>query len=102
MKKIEFETFREMTDWLMDQLKEENPFVFNGKVCLNKFRVTVEPVIEKESTVVNRANKLFRESKNMHHRTALVHYMGKLGYSWKGARVDRDSEYRGGFARAGE
>jgi hypothetical protein len=79
MKTTPFTTFREPSNYLTEQLKQEEPSCFNGIVRIRKFKITIEEIEEPKEVLVERLRKLWRESDNMHHWKPLKNEAEKLG-----------------------
>lgn len=80
MTKKVFETFRDIGDYEIMQLTQNEPSCFNGMVRVKKYRVTIEEVAEFDSVIISRINKLWRECNNSHHLSVLRDYSKKFGF----------------------
>lgn len=61
------ETFREISDYQLRQLQQDEPDCFNRKVSVRKYRVTVELVDEPDDVIRARIQRLWDECENHHH-----------------------------------
>jgi hypothetical protein len=73
------ETFREIDDYQMRQLQQDEPDCFNRKVSVRKYRVTIELVDEPDEVICARIQKLWDECKNHHHWQPLKNEALKYG-----------------------
>lgn len=82
--KQEFITFRKFGSWEEDNLIQENPSCFNGIISVNKYKITIEQLIEPLEIIHERLEKLFVECDNWHHREPLDKVAKKYDYKFKG------------------
>lgn len=75
---IVFETFREMGDWEVINMRR-GPSCFNGNVSAIKYRITVEIVEEPQDVIAARLEKLWRECDNHHHYQPIFTTAKRLG-----------------------
>lgn len=74
LRKEEAFTFLDSTDILNRLGNYTIPFVFNGKVSVRQYKITIERVDEPEEVIVERLRKLKRESKNIHVSEAIAKF----------------------------
>lgn len=74
------ETFRNIGEWELSRLKQDNPDVFNGFCSVRKYRITVELIDEPIEIIHQRIQELSDKSKNMHHWEPLRREAKKYGY----------------------
>jgi hypothetical protein len=74
-----FETFRDIGQFELRQLTQEQPSCFNGMVRVEKYRVTVEKVQEPVEAIRARLQKMWDECDNHHHREPLARAGLKYG-----------------------
>jgi hypothetical protein len=82
MKKT-FETYRNISDYQISNLKHENPSCFNGNIEITKYRVTIEEVEEPKEVLQARLQELWDKCNNWHHWKPLRAAARKLGYEFK-------------------
>ena len=70
--KIEFETFRQFSDYNIDNMTMKEPSAFNHYVNVVKYKVTIEEVREDYSVIRKRLTKLWRECENHHHYETIM------------------------------
>lgn len=80
-----FETFREISDYMLGDLKHDYPSCFNRNVSVKKFKVTVEEIEEPTEIIAGRLQKLWDECDNWNHRGPLKQAAKKIGYVLKNA-----------------
>ena len=69
--KIEFETFKEIGDYEISNMKDDKPSAFNHFVRVVKYRVTIEEVEEDKSIIEERLNHLWENCNNHHHHSTI-------------------------------
>lgn len=79
MKNLTFETFSELGDYQVSSLKKETPSAFNGFVEVEKYRVTIEKIVEPKEVYAERLQKLWEECDNYHHWDPLKSKAKELG-----------------------
>ncbi len=84
MKNLTFETFRELGDSQVFFLKKEKPSAFNGFVEVEKYRITVEKIVESKEVYAERLQKLWDECDNMHHWNPIRAKAKELGVDLTG------------------
>lgn len=67
MKISEFETFRIIGSYESTSLKKDHISAFNGIVEVEKYKITIEKVIESKEVYTERLQKLWEECDNYHH-----------------------------------
>ena len=77
---IVFETYRQIGDWEVKTLKQDEPTCFNGIINYRRYRVTVELIEEPQATLIDRVKKLIRECDNHHHYRPLAVVARHLGF----------------------
>ena len=55
---VQFETYHQFGVWEVSQLQRTEPSAFNGKVCVRRYRVTVEEVGEPVDIIRRRIQEL--------------------------------------------
>lgn len=90
-----FETFREISDYTIDNLTFENPSCFNGDVRVIKYKVTIEKIEESIEVIQKRIQKLWDECDNWHHREPLRRIGKKYGLNLQqGTPLDQQTRAR--------
>jgi len=94
MKKIEFETFRELGSFTVSGLTQKEPSSLNGRICVEKYKVTIELVKEPEEVICRRLQDLWDKCDNYHEWEPLENMAKKYNYIFKGEvgnkRLKRD------------
>lgn len=75
--KIEFETFREIGSYQINDLIQKNPSCFNSEIRVKKYKIIVEEIEEPDSIIRERIKKLWDECDNWHHWEPLKKYAKK-------------------------
>lgn len=88
-KKIEFETFRQISGYYQNQLILKDPSAFNGEVRIKKFKVTIEPIEEPNEVYCQRIQQLWDYCDNHHHWTPIQNVASQLGYTLQGERGNK-------------
>lgn len=65
------ETFNNIEGYWLNNLIKKEPTCFNGQVNIQKYRITVERIVESTDVYSERLNKLWAECDNYHHWTPL-------------------------------
>lgn len=78
------ETFRDIGNWEMRNLTDNNPSCFNGIVRVEKFKITIEKIEEPKEVYQERLQKLWEESDNHHHHLPITNKAKHLGIELKG------------------
>lgn len=78
------ETFRDIGDYYLSQMKQEEPSSFNGNVQVRRYRVTVELIDEPNEIIAERIERLWINCDNHHHWQPLKNAATKIGYEIKG------------------
>lgn len=81
---ISFETFMKFGTYERMNLTSENPTCFNGIVSIQKYKITVEPIIDTSEVLAERLQKLWDEATNYHHWIPIQNEAKKIGYTLKG------------------
>lgn len=79
------ETFRKLTGYYINQLEKPEPSCFNGDVNVERYRVTIEKIVESKDIYKERLQKLWEECDNHHHWTPLQGKAKKLGVELTGS-----------------
>lgn len=82
---ISFETFMKFGVYEQMNLTREKPNCFNGIVSIQKYKITVEPIIDTNEVLAERLQKLWDETTNYHHWTPIENEAKKIGYTLKGS-----------------
>ena len=80
-KNIEFETFREIGNYEVSNLKQSNPSSFNGHVRIHKFKVTVELIEESEEVYKERIQHLWDHCESRYQTLAIEQKARELNYT---------------------
>ena len=64
---VEFETFRVLGNYEIDNLTQSNPSCFNGMARVVKYKITVEEIKEPVEVIRARIQKMWDECDNHHH-----------------------------------
>ena len=83
MKNI-IETFNNIRGYYLTQIKKDSPTCFNGSVCVEKYKVTIEKIEESKEVYKKRLQKLWDECDNHHHWTPLESKAKQLGVKLEG------------------
>lgn len=75
-----FETFREFDSYSSMNLTQDKPSCFNSMVRVRKYRVTVELIDEPIDVIRARIQKLWDESRNIHHAEPLLKAAKQAGF----------------------
>ena len=76
------ETFRDYGHYELSNIAESawrEPSCYNGRVCVRRFRVTVEVIDEPAEVIGSRLQKLWDECDNHHHVEPLIYAAEKYG-----------------------
>ena len=77
-KKIEFETYRDLTShFSLSGLKQQEPSAINF-LAYRKYKVTIELIEEPKEVLLERLNKLLNESQGHNSRSRIQDEMGEL------------------------
>jgi len=64
---ITFETFKELSNYYLSELKDDEPSCFNGRVRVRKVRITIEEIEESDDVIAARIQALWDKCDNHHH-----------------------------------
>ena len=78
------ETFTDPKPYWFEQMRTTEPTVWNGRVNVSRYRVTVEDIDEPDAVIAERLEKLWVESNNTHDMGPLRTEAKKIGYEFKG------------------
>ena len=67
----QFITYHKFGEWEVAQLQRTEPSAFNGIVCVRKYRVTVQEIVESEDTIRQRIQELCWNCDNSDEHAAL-------------------------------
>ena len=73
------ETFRDVTSYYVNQLEKKEPSCFNSNVDVEKYRISIEKIVESKELYRERLQKLWDECDNHHHWTPLQGKAKQLG-----------------------
>lgn len=76
-KPIIFETFKNISDYYILQMKKDHPDCFNSKVQIKKYKVTIEEIKEPDDIYIERLKTLYKISDNWHNRNAIQRFAKK-------------------------
>ena len=74
------ETYRKPDAYVVDVLMRKDPFVFDSEVSVRRWRVTFEAIEEPVEVLMERIEKLRRETQNHHHWRPLHAAARELGF----------------------
>ena len=83
--KKQFETFRDIRDYELNNLTQKEFSCFNGFVRIKKYRITIEEIEEPKEVYEQRLQKLWDECDNWHHWEPLQSEAKKIGYELVGS-----------------
>lgn len=81
---ISFETFRNIGQYEISNLKKDKPTAFNGNVLIKKHKVTIEEIKEPIEVYHKRIQELWDLCDNFHHLQPIKNVAKELGYELKG------------------
>jgi hypothetical protein len=93
---VVFETFREPSEWWVSQLEGAKPNAMNGRVQVQRYRITVE-LIDDPDGDAERLQKLWDECSNSHHFGPLRKEAQRLGVTFKPNSLGRKARERKGY-----
>ncbi len=82
---ISFETFKEIGNYEINNMKQNEPTCFNGHVSVSKCKITIEPVEESKEVYAERLQKLWDECDNHHHVHPISNLAKSYGIELKGS-----------------
>lgn len=85
----QFETFRNIGSYEESNLTQKEPSCFNKEVRVERYRITVEPIVESTEIYAERLQKLWDECDNMHHLEPLRTTAKRLGVTLIGSAGDK-------------
>lgn len=74
-----FETFQPFSSFDEGRHTVKEPWCFNGRIGIRKYRITVEEIDEPKLVLIKRLRKLWGECDNSHHWQPLKSEAAKLG-----------------------
>jgi len=78
MKKIEFETYRDVTSsYSIAGMKSENPSAINF-LSYKRYKVTIEEINEPKAVLIKRLKKLLRETKGFNQCSSIKNEIKRL------------------------
>lgn len=83
-KKTTIETFRNPVGYWLTQIKQDEVSSFNGRIEIEKYRVTVEKIEEPIEVLQERIQYLWNVCDNHHHVKPIIERAKKLNYELKG------------------
>ena len=86
---IEFETFRKINSYQIDNLISPEPSCYNGFVNIRRYKVTIESIDEPTDVLADRLQKLWDENDNMHNYKPLMEAAKRIGYTFKTSFVSK-------------
>lgn len=84
-KKTTIETFRNPDGYWLTQIKQDEVSSFNGRIEIEKYRVTVEKIEEPIEVLQQRIQYLWDVCDNHHHVKPIRERAKKLNYELKGS-----------------
>ena len=84
------ETFRDIRGYSLDQFRKEEPSCGNGIVSVDKYRITVEKIVEPPEVIYERLETLWVTSENHHDYLPLMRKAEEVGYTFKGQYGQND------------
>lgn len=84
-KKTTIETFRNPDGYWLNQIKQDEVSSFNGRIEIEKYRVTVEKIEEPIEVLQQRIQYLWDVCNNHHDAKAIRERAKKLNYELKGS-----------------
>ncbi len=82
-KPIVLETFRDIGNYEVSNLAQEEPSCFNSMVRVRKYRVTVELIDEPLEIIQKRIQALYDDNRNTHHWGPLMAKAKEYNYEIK-------------------
>jgi hypothetical protein len=79
------ETYRDITGYTLNTLKIGEPSCFNGMVNINRYRITVEKIVESKEILRERLQILWDYGDNHHNWGPLKAVAASLNYKLKGS-----------------
>jgi hypothetical protein len=83
--KQEIITFRNMDDYSLGNLKQQEPSCFNSIIRVIKYKITIEEIQEPKELICERLEKLYVECDDWRNREALDSVAKKYKYNFKEA-----------------
>jgi hypothetical protein len=82
--KVEFETFYDIGNYEINNLKQEQPSTFNGMCRIRKLKVTIELVEEPIDIIHARLEEVWLHCDNWHNRECIEAEARRYNYTFKG------------------
>jgi len=80
---ISFETFKTLSSYYIDQIKQDEPSSFNGNIEFRKYKVTIELIDEPLEVLEERLQTMWDHCGIYHHWKPLREAAKSIGYELK-------------------